>query len=108
MDCVAGLFDAHLGLIADVCRPFVEIGVRYSLHLFTKIHDIYRDRAALEREYAAKLQLQVKKATEKRNKAANALVAGDSPTKPCSDSTVQQKSAHCSISRDNFSEISLI
>ncbi|KAF8558331.1 hypothetical protein OG21DRAFT_1475027 [Imleria badia] len=71
VDRIAGLFDAHLGLIND-------------------IHDIYRDRAALEREYASKLQLLVKKATERKNKTATSLVAGDSPTKPCSDSTVQQ------------------
>jgi hypothetical protein len=56
-----------------------------------QIHDIYRDRMALEREYASKIQLLVKKATEKKNKVAGSLVAGNSPTKPCSDSTVQQK-----------------
>lgn len=58
---------------------------------FVQIHDIYRDRAALEREYASKLQLLVKKATDKKNKATTSLVAGDNPTKPCSDSTIQQK-----------------
>ncbi|KAI9462227.1 hypothetical protein HD554DRAFT_2206560 [Boletus coccyginus] len=63
VDRIAGLFDAHLGLITDV---------------------------SLEREYASKLQLLVKRATERKNKTAASLVAGDNPTKPCSDSTIQQ------------------
>ncbi|KAF8440834.1 hypothetical protein L210DRAFT_3447746 [Boletus edulis BED1] len=71
VDRIAGLFDAHLGLVND-------------------IHDVYRDRAALEREYASKLQLLVKKATERKNKTATSLVAGENPTKPCSDSIIQQ------------------
>lgn len=109
MDRIAGLFDAHIGLVADVRGPFAEnwCGM-FSATSFVQVHDIYRDRVALEREYAAKLQLLLKKAAERKNKAANSLVAGDSPTKPCSDSTIQQKSVHFSISRDVFSEISLI
>ncbi|KAF9221480.1 hypothetical protein BS17DRAFT_881644 [Gyrodon lividus] len=71
VDRIANLFDAHLGLVTDV-------------------RDLYRDRAALEREYAAKLQLLVKKATERKMKAVASLVAGDAPTKPCTDSTIQQ------------------
>lgn len=60
-------------------------------YIFAQIHELYRDRAALEREYASKLQLLLKKATERKNKTATSLVAGDSPTKPCSDNTIQQK-----------------
>ncbi|KIJ17907.1 hypothetical protein PAXINDRAFT_98083 [Paxillus involutus ATCC 200175] len=71
VDRITSLFDAHLGLVADV-------------------RDLYRDRAGLEREYAAKLQLLAKKATEKRSKAAASLVAGDGPTKPCTESTIRQ------------------
>ncbi|KIJ62735.1 hypothetical protein HYDPIDRAFT_157678 [Hydnomerulius pinastri MD-312] len=71
VDRIASLFDAHLGLVTDV-------------------RDLYRDQAALEREYAAKLQLLAKKATEKKLKAAASLVAGDSPTKPCTDGTIRQ------------------
>ncbi|KIK97074.1 hypothetical protein PAXRUDRAFT_256847 [Paxillus rubicundulus Ve08.2h10] len=71
VDRITSLFDAHLGLVADV-------------------RDLYRDRAGLEREYAAKLQLLAKKATEKRSKAAVSLVAGDGPTKPCTETTIRQ------------------
>ncbi|KAG8214726.1 hypothetical protein J3R82DRAFT_9814 [Butyriboletus roseoflavus] len=70
--------------------PFVESWCGVFSASFVQIHDIYRDRVALEREYASKLQLLAKKATDKKNKAATSLVAGDSPTKPCSDSTIQQ------------------
>lgn len=94
MDRIAGFFDAHLGLIIDVCSPFVESWCGVLSASFVQIHDVYRDRVALEREYASKLQLLVKKATERKNKAATSLVAGDSPTKPCSDSTVQQRLVH--------------
>lgn len=107
MDRVAGFFDAHLGLIADVCSPFAKNRCGMFSASFLQIHDIYRDRVALEREYAAKFQLLLKKATERKNKAANLLVAGDSPTKPCSDSTIQQKLVHFCISWDDFSVISL-
>ena len=103
MDRITGLFDAHLGLIADVRSPFVENGCGVFTTSFVQIHDIYRDRVALEREYAAKLQLQLKKATEKKNKVVTLLVAGDSPTKPCSDSTVQQQSVHLLVPCDAFS-----
>lgn len=106
MDRIAGLFDAHLGLIVDVCRPFAESWCWMLSASFIQIHDIYRDRVALEREYASKLQLLTKKAMERKNKAATSLVAGDSPTKPCSDSTIQQKSVHLLLSRDTFSEFS--
>ncbi|KAF9236493.1 hypothetical protein BU15DRAFT_89110 [Melanogaster broomeanus] len=71
VDRIANVFDAHLGLVTD-------------------LRDLYRDRAALEREYATKLQLLAKKATERKTKLAASLVAGDGPTKPCTDSTIQQ------------------
>ncbi|KAG9315611.1 hypothetical protein JVU11DRAFT_3253 [Chiua virens] len=54
VDRIADLFDAHLGLINEV-------------------HDIYQARGALEREYAAKLQQLVKRATDRKNKAATSL-----------------------------------
>lgn len=103
MDRIAGLFDAHLGLIVDVCNSFVESWCGMLSASFVQIHDIYRDRVALEREYASKLQLLAKKATERKNKAATSLVAGDSPTKPCSDSTIHQRLVHL-LSRDTFSQ----
>ncbi|KAF8073423.1 hypothetical protein FPV67DRAFT_1605812 [Lyophyllum atratum] len=59
---VATLFDAHLEMISDV-------------------RELYRDRAALERDYAAKLQLLTKKALEKKNRVEASIALGEHPTK---------------------------
>lgn len=75
MDRLAGLFDAHLELIADV-------------------RDLYRDRAALERDYAAKLQLLVKKAADKKSKMEASIVVGEDPTKAWNANTLKQSSLH--------------
>ncbi|KAG1743309.1 uncharacterized protein EDB91DRAFT_1328561 [Suillus paluster] len=72
VDRISSLFDAHLVLLADV-------------------HELYRDRAVLEREYAVKLQQLAKKANERKNKNALLLVVGDNPTKVCTESMNQQK-----------------
>ncbi|KAG2359645.1 hypothetical protein BDR07DRAFT_1378531 [Suillus spraguei] len=72
VDRISSLFDAHLGLLADV-------------------RELYRDKAVLEREYAAKLKQLVKKANEKKNKNGSSLVVGDNPTKACTESMNQQK-----------------
>ncbi|EGN98055.1 hypothetical protein SERLA73DRAFT_55208 [Serpula lacrymans var. lacrymans S7.3] len=71
VDRIANLFDAHLGLLVDV-------------------RELYRDRAAVEREYAAKLQVLARKATDKKNKIASLLVVGDSPTKVYDEATLRQ------------------
>ncbi|RDB15326.1 Protein BZZ1 [Hypsizygus marmoreus] len=70
---IATLFDVHLELIGDV-------------------RELYRDRAALEREYAAKLQLLTKKAAEKKSKMEAALVVGENPTKAWDSGTLRQNS----------------
>lgn len=71
VDRISTLFDAHLGLLADV-------------------RELYRDRAVLEREYAVKLKQLAKKATEKKNKNGLLLVVGDTPTKACPESMNNQ------------------
>ncbi|KAG1765917.1 hypothetical protein EDD22DRAFT_1013394 [Suillus occidentalis] len=78
VDRISTLFDAHLGLLADV-------------------RELYRDRALLEREYAVKLKQLAKKATEK-NKNGLLLVVGDTPTKTCSESMNHQKHILSSMS----------
>ncbi|KAG6858118.1 hypothetical protein C0995_002472, partial [Termitomyces sp. Mi166 len=45
------------------------------------VRELYSNRAALEREYAAKLQTLHKKAGEKKYKMEAALVVGEHPTK---------------------------
>ncbi|CAK5284133.1 unnamed protein product [Mycena citricolor] len=62
VDNIASLLDAHL-------------------HLLTEVREVYKDRAALEREYATKLQALSKRASEKRAKSLPAFVVGDEPTR---------------------------
>ncbi|KAI0632446.1 hypothetical protein C8Q77DRAFT_1125758 [Trametes polyzona] len=66
---IAALSDSQLELLADV-------------------RDLHKERAALEREYAAKLQLLARKAAEKKNKKMPALVLGNEPTKAWDESTL--------------------
>ncbi|KAJ7134798.1 hypothetical protein C8R44DRAFT_771495 [Mycena epipterygia] len=68
---ISSLFDSHL-------------------HLLVEVRELYRDRAALEREYAAKLQVLTKRATEKRSKLVTSFVVGDEPTKAWTESTLAQ------------------
>ncbi|OJT08068.1 Protein BZZ1 [Trametes pubescens] len=65
---ISALSDAQLELLADV-------------------RELHKERAALEREYAAKLQLLAKKAADKKAKKIIALVVGSEPTKAWDEST---------------------
>ncbi|RPD62761.1 hypothetical protein L226DRAFT_532256 [Lentinus tigrinus ALCF2SS1-7] len=60
------------------------------LELLEDVRDLHRERAALEREYAAKLQLLVKKAAEKKAKKMPALVVGNEPTKAWDEDTIRK------------------
>ncbi|KAH7913976.1 hypothetical protein BJ138DRAFT_1058030 [Hygrophoropsis aurantiaca] len=71
VDLIGNSFDAHLGLIGD-------------------IRELYRERAAIEREYSAKLQILAKKAAEKKAKNAAIVVFGSSPTKTFDESALHQ------------------
>ncbi|TFK86863.1 hypothetical protein K466DRAFT_663436 [Polyporus arcularius HHB13444] len=68
---IASVTDAQLELLADV-------------------RDLHRERAALEREYATKLQQLVKKAAEKKAKKMPALVVGSEPTKAWDEDTIRK------------------
>ncbi|KAJ2926614.1 hypothetical protein H1R20_g10481, partial [Candolleomyces eurysporus] len=61
-DRIAAYFDTHLELIGD-------------------IREIYNSRAALEREYAAKLQTLVRKAADKKAKMEQNIAVGTDPSK---------------------------
>ncbi|KAI0373757.1 hypothetical protein BV20DRAFT_962334 [Pilatotrama ljubarskyi] len=66
---ISALSDAQLELLADV-------------------RDLHKERAALEREYATKLQLLAKKAADRKAKKMPALVVGNEPTKAWDESTL--------------------
>ncbi|KAJ3009402.1 hypothetical protein NUW54_g2793 [Trametes sanguinea] len=53
-----------------------------------QVRELHKERSALEREYAAKLQLLAKKAAEKKAKKIVALILGNEPTKAWDESTV--------------------
>ncbi|KAF7314469.1 hypothetical protein MKEN_00919900 [Mycena kentingensis (nom. inval.)] len=75
---IDALFDAHL-------------------HLLVEVRDLYRDRAAAEREYAAKMHALTKRAIEKRSKLVAAFVVGDEPTKATSDATYAQNTLNAAF-----------
>lgn len=96
VDSFTDVFDTQLGLLADV-RTTIAVLKRgpwtYCCQSF-QLRDLYCDRAALEREYAIKLELLARKVTEKRLKAAAPLVVGNSPRK---SDTIKQKSVHVQL-----------
>ncbi|OBZ68741.1 Protein BZZ1 [Grifola frondosa] len=62
------------------------------LELLSDVRELHRDRVALEREYAGKLQLLAKKAAEKKSKKMAILVVGHEPTKAWDESILKQRS----------------
>ncbi|KAJ7245019.1 hypothetical protein B0H12DRAFT_1128298 [Mycena haematopus] len=78
VDRISSLFDAHL-------------------HLLVEVRELYRDRTALEREYAAKLLALTKRATEKRAKLVAAFVVGDEPTKVYTEATLGQNTLNAAF-----------
>ncbi|KAL1760436.1 hypothetical protein FB107DRAFT_203028 [Schizophyllum commune] len=68
---ISGLFNSHLVLVDDV-------------------RELYKERVALERDYAAKLQVLTKKAADKKAKTETAVVIGDDPTKAWNERTMRQ------------------
>ncbi|TBU61870.1 hypothetical protein BD310DRAFT_872749 [Dichomitus squalens] len=60
------------------------------LELLEDVRDLHAQRAALEREYATKLQLLVRKASDRKAKKMPALVVGSEPTKAWDENSIQQ------------------
>lgn len=71
VDRIADLFDAHLGLVGDV-------------------RELYRERVALDRDYASKLQILARKASEKKARTVSSLVLGNEPTKIWDENALRQ------------------
>ncbi|KDQ62593.1 hypothetical protein JAAARDRAFT_30501 [Jaapia argillacea MUCL 33604] len=71
VDRISSLSDAQLDLLSD-------------------IRELYRERVALEREYATKLQVLSKKAGDKKAKKMALLVVGSEPTKAWDENAVKQ------------------
>ncbi|KAF8158545.1 hypothetical protein B0H34DRAFT_797918 [Crassisporium funariophilum] len=71
MERILNYFDAHLELISDV-------------------RELYGARVALEKEYAGKLQLLARKASEKKAKMESRFIIGDEPSKSWDSSTLRR------------------
>jgi hypothetical protein len=56
-----------------------------------QVRELIRDRAALEKEYASKLQALTKKASEKRAKRMPAVILGSDPSKAWTEDTVKMR-----------------
>jgi formin-binding protein 1 len=57
----------------------------------TQVRELYRERSALEREYAGKLQALARKAADKKSRKVASLVLGDEPTKAWDEVTLKQR-----------------
>ncbi|KAJ6508511.1 hypothetical protein C8R45DRAFT_1168696 [Mycena sanguinolenta] len=75
---ISSLFDAHL-------------------HLLVEVREVYRERTAIEREYAAKLHALTKRAAEKRAKLVAAFVVGEEPTKAYTETTLGQNTLNAAF-----------
>ncbi|KAJ7367108.1 hypothetical protein DFH08DRAFT_836568 [Mycena albidolilacea] len=78
VDRISSLFDAHL-------------------HLLVEVRELFRERTALEREYATKLNALTKRAAEKRAKLTAAFVVGDEPTKAYTETTLGQNTLNAAF-----------
>jgi len=56
-----------------------------------QIREVYRERAVLERDYAAKLLALAQKAVDKKNKKMAFAVVGDDPYKAWNEETLLQR-----------------
>ncbi|KAH8989067.1 hypothetical protein EDB92DRAFT_1947619 [Lactarius akahatsu] len=67
--------------------------------IFVDIRELYRERATIERDYAAKLMALAQKAIEKKNKKMALAVVGDDPSKQWNDDTLVQSTLENAYSK---------
>ncbi|KAF5382339.1 hypothetical protein D9757_008459 [Collybiopsis confluens] len=72
----------------QVDRISASLGVH--IQLVADVKDLYKDRVALDREYATKLQALAKRAAEKKAKAESTIVLGEDPSKAWDESVPKQ------------------
>ena len=71
-------------LVLPLCAHCVDA-------IVLQVRELIRDRAALEKEYASKLQALTKKATEKKAKRMPAVIFGNEPSKVWTEDTVKMR-----------------
>jgi len=71
VDRIANLSESQLGVLSD-------------------FRDVYKERAVLEKDYATKMALLTKKASDRKNKRMASLVVGDDPATAWGDDVIRQ------------------
>jgi formin-binding protein 1 len=64
---------------------------RFGCEIPAQIRELYREHAAVERDYAARLLALAQKAVDKKNKKMVFGVVGDDPSKAWSEETLIQR-----------------
>jgi hypothetical protein len=90
VDAIAGVSTNQIKLLADV-RLQRHNSWLPSHKDFTQIRELLKERAALEKDYATKLQGLARKGHERRAKLMPSLVVGESPVKAWSDETLKRR-----------------
>ncbi|KAH9011660.1 hypothetical protein EDB85DRAFT_2076883 [Lactarius pseudohatsudake] len=67
--------------------------------IFVDIRELYRERATIERDYAAKLMVLAQKAVEKKNKKMALAVVGDEPSEQWNDDTLVESTLENAYSK---------
>lgn len=88
---MANLSDAQADILSDVSTYTSRNYVIHSCETLSQIRDLYRERVALERDYAAKMLALAQKTVEKKNKKMARAVVGDEPFKQWSEETLLQR-----------------
>jgi hypothetical protein len=67
-----------------------------------QVRELYREQVALERDYATKLQVFTRKASEKKARTTATLVLGNEPTKVWDENTLRQRSGYLGNKSQTF------
>jgi hypothetical protein len=88
---VANLSDAQADILDDVSKFYLEYVIGFGCEIPDQIRELYRERAAVERDYAARLLALAQKAVDKKNKKMPLAVVGDDPAKAWNAETLIQR-----------------
>jgi hypothetical protein len=92
VDHVANLSDAQADIFIDVSILHLpQTPWSFSCETLGQIRELYRERVALERDYAAKMLALAQKNVDKKNKKMARAVVGDEPFKQWNEETLLQR-----------------
>lgn len=86
------VLEKQVSLLSDVSAGYFPVILSNAgLIARFKVRDLVKERAALEKDYAQKLQAIARKAAEKRARTAASRVVGDDAVKAHSDELLKRK-----------------